>query len=365
MSFDLTIIPHKDWFPSNNHPIIIAGPCSAESQEQLLLTAHQLSATKSASVLRAGIWKPRTRPDVFEGVGEKGLLWMAEAKAQTGLLTAVEIASPKHLELCLKHGIDMVWIGARTTVNPFSVQEIAQALKGVDIPVLIKNPLHPDLKLWIGAIERINLAGVNKIMAVHRGFFTYEKTVYRNIPLWEVPIELKRLFPNLPILCDPSHISGKRELLFSVAQEAMDLAMDGLMIEVHCDPENAKTDAAQQITPKDLEVLLAKIIKREAQAGKGCIDKLDLLRHEVDKIDYDLLKILAKRMDIIREIGVYKKEQNLTVLQIERLRLMIQDRLSFGSTIQLDNRFILKLLQMVHNESIRIQTDMMNTRDLE
>lgn len=363
MSADLNIQTPENWYWGQQHPIVIAGPCSAESEEQVLTTARQLAQIPMISTLRAGVWKPRTRPDGFEGAGENAIQWLLKAREETGLKLTVEVAKPEHVELCLKHDIDMLWIGARTSANPFSVQEIAESLKGIDIPVMVKNPVHPDLKLWIGAIERLNKSGIQKLMAVHRGFFTHEKTSYRNLPLWEIPIELKRLCPTLPILCDPSHISGKRKLLASVTQKAMDLAFDGIMIESHFNPTIAKTDANQQITPENLKDLLSNLMLRQEKGNAELGETLENLRFELDRLDHDLLEVLGQRMDKIREIGNYKKDRNMTVLQIERLRSMILERIEVGKDLNLDQKFVLKLLQLVHNESIRIQTGILNEEE--
>jgi chorismate mutase len=347
----------------SDFPLIIAGPCSAESLEQVVETGKAVAACGRVSYYRAGIWKPRTRPDGFEGVGEKGLEWLNVMKRETGLKTAVEVASPAHLEAALKAGIDMVWLGARTSANPFSVQEIAGTLKGVDIPVMVKNPLHPDLKLWIGALERIHGAGIKKIVAVHRGFYTYDNGPYRNLPMWEIPIELKRLIPELPVINDPSHISGKRNLVFETAQKALDLAMDGLMIETHISPDNAKTDANQQLTPLQLCDLLSQLVLRKEYGTADFEIVLEKIRKEVDDIDSELLQILFRRMEKIREIGLIKKENNITVLQIDRLRKMMKSRLKTGKELGLDSKFVLKLLQLVHKESIQLQTGIMNKKD--
>jgi len=345
--------------PQSKSPIIIAGPCSAESFEQVMATGKAIVECPEVEFYRAGIWKPRTRPDGFEGLGEIALPWLAAMKKETGLKTVVEVATPNHVELCLNAGIDMIWVGARTTANPFSVQEIAEALRGVNIPVLVKNPLHPDLKLWIGALERINKAGISSLAAVHRGFFTYDNGPFRNLPMWEIPIELKRLIPNLPVITDPSHISGKRKLIPEVAQKAMDLAMDGLMIETHINPKNAKTDAAQQLTPQGLKNLLGSLILRKEYGTKDFESLLEKIRKDVDDIDSELLQILWRRMEKIEEIGRYKKENDITVLQIDRLRKMMISRLKTGKELGLDKKFILKLLQLVHKESIQIQTKIM------
>ncbi len=360
MGTDIEITPFADWLPVEGGPFIIAGPCSAESEHQVMETARQIAEIPMVKVFRSGIWKPRTRPGDFEGVGEKGLKWLKKVKNVYGLKTTVEIAEPKHVELALKYNIDMLWIGARTVVNPFSVQSLAEALQGVDIPILIKNPINPDLKLWVGAIERINAAGIDKIVAVHRGFHYFEKSPYRNAPMWEIPIELKRIAPSLPIIVDPSHISGKRELLQSVSQRAFDLEMDGLMIESHYDPGNAKTDASQQLAPKDLKEILENLIIREK---KGDIDfevKLEELRTEIDKIDGQLLQNLAQRMEIVDEIGEYKEQKGITILQMKRWAGIIEDRLSIGTHLGLNDTFLKNLLALMHKESLQRQTDIFN-----
>ncbi|MBN2746661.1 MAG: bifunctional 3-deoxy-7-phosphoheptulonate synthase/chorismate mutase type II [Bacteroidales bacterium] len=345
-----------------NFPLIIAGPCSAETRHQVISTASQIASLNKVTYYRAGLWKPRTRPDGFEGLGEKALPWLAEAKALTGLKMAVEVAMPSHVELSLKAGIDLLWIGARTTANPFSVQEIAEALQGVDIPVLVKNPLHPDLKLWIGALERINKAGVRKLGAVHRGFYTYDNGPFRNLPMWELPIELKRLNPDLPVITDPSHISGKRSLVAEVAQKALDLAMDGLMIESHFHPNHAKTDANQQLTPASLSKILNKLNLRQEFGTEDFESILTEIRREIDHIDSELLQILSRRMEKIEGIGRIKMENNITILQIERLRQMMISRLKTGKELGLDSAFILKLLQLVHKESIQVQTKLLTKK---
>ena len=346
--------------PQSKNPLIISGPCSAESFEQVMETGKAIAQIPQVEYYRAGIWKPRTRPDGFEGLGEAALPWLAAMKKETGLKTVVEVATPNHVELSLGAGVDMIWLGARTTANPFSVQEIAEALRGVKIPVLVKNPLHPDLKLWIGALERINHVGITKIAAVHRGFYTYDNGPFRNLPMWEIPIELKRLIPDLPVITDPSHISGKRELIPEIAQKAMDLAMDGLMIEAHINPIKAKTDAAQQLTPQGLKELLDNLIHRREYGTNDFESLLEKIRKEVDNIDSELLQILWRRMEKIEEIGRYKKENDITVLQIDRLRKMMISRLKTGKELGLDKQFVLKLLQLVHKESIQIQTKIMN-----
>jgi chorismate mutase len=353
--------PLISWLKPVSEPFVISGPCSAESRRQVLETALGLAATGMVSVLRAGVWKPRTRPRAFEGKGEEALQWLVEAREATGLPLAVEVASPAHLELCLKYGIDMVWIGARTTVNPFSVQEIADALFGTDLPVLVKNPINPDLKLWIGAIERIHQAGIDRIIAVHRGFNTFDDSVFRNVPLWEIPIELRRIFPGLPIICDPSHISGNRRLLLQVAQNAIDLDYDGLMIESHCNPDKALTDSSQQVTPEGLLYLLNNLVVRRA----GCVKaeptrQLEAYRRQIDEIDRNILYFLSKRMDIVEKIGHLKKENDITILQIRRWNNIFKDRMKRGQALGLDPAFLRTLLEMVHQQSIELQTRIMN-----
>lgn len=360
MSTNIDIAPI---FQNTGFPPIIAGPCSAENRDQVITTAKELAKIPQVQYYRAGLWKPRTRPDGFEGLGEKALPWLQEVKELTGLKTTVEVAMPQHIEACLKAGIDMIWIGARTTANPFSIQELAQSLKGVDIPVLVKNPLHPDLKLWIGALERFNNAGIKHLAAVHRGFYTYDNGPYRNLPMWEIPIELKRLIPDLQIITDPSHISGKRKLIQEIAQKALDLDMDGLMIETHCNPSIAKTDSEQQLTPAALEKLLNKLVLRAVHGSADFENILHKIRLDVDEIDAELLQILARRMEKIEEIGRIKMDQNITILQIDRLRQMIKTRLKSAKELGLDNGFVLKMLQLVHKESIQVQTRLMTKKN--
>jgi len=355
MSPKLKILPLNEWIDTDGKPLVVAGPCSAESEDQLLKTAHQLAAIRQVNVFRAGIWKPRTRPGDFEGVGEEGLKWLKQVKQETRLLTTVEVADSSHVELALKYNVDILWIGARTVVNPFSVQAIAEAVAGVDVPVMVKNPLNPDIKLWLGAIERFNTVGINKLIAVHRGFHYFEKSPFRNAPMWEIPIELKRIAPSLPIIVDPSHICGKRELIESISQKALDLEMDGLMIESHFDPVHAFTDAAQQITPAALKELLNKLVIRQEKGDINFQHKLEELRTEIDKLDVELLQILAKRMQIIDEIGEYKSENDITILQMKRWVGIIKDRMSIGTHLGLENTFLKKLLNLIHKESIQRQ----------
>ncbi len=355
MGSNIEIMPLEAWFNLNNFPLVISGPCSAESREQLMSTAKEIAKISQVRVLRAGIWKPRTRPGEFEGVGEEGLKWLFDAKRATGLLTTVEVAEPAHVEMALKHGVDILWLGARTVVNPFSVQAIAEALKGTHVPVMVKNPVSPDLKLWLGAIERVYSAGITKIIAIHRGFHYFKKSPFRNAPMWEIPIELKRAIPNIPIVVDPSHICGRRSLLEEISQKAFDLEMDGLMIESHIDPATAKTDAAQQVSPAQLKTLLDNLVIRERQGNPEFQNKLEELRTEIDKLDGEMLEILAKRMEIINEIGDYKIENDITILQMKRWAGIIEDRLSIGTNLGLDKEFLLNLLKLIHTESIKKQ----------
>ncbi len=360
MGTDVNILPLNQWFPNDFGRLIIAGPCSAESENQVIETAREIATIPEVKIFRAGLWKPRTRPGDFEGVGETGLHWLKRVKDEFGLKICVEVAEPGHVEMALKHNIDFLWLGARTVVNPFSVQAISEALKGTDIGVMIKNPVNPDIKLWIGAIERIHATGINKVIAIHRGFHYFEKSPFRNAPMWEIPFELKRLIPSLPILVDPSHICGNRELLATISQKAMDLEMDGLMIETHFDPSIAKTDAAQQITPKELRSLLDNLKIREMSGDIDFQIKLEELRTEIDKTDGQLLQILATRMKIIDEIGEYKKDNDITILQMKRWAGIIEDRLAIGTHLGLDEQFLKRLLLLIHKESIQRQTNIFN-----
>jgi chorismate mutase len=361
----LHIKPIKEWLDNGlNKPLIIAGPCSAETEEQVMETARQIKANTNSSVLRSGIWKPRTRPGSFEGVGEIGLRWLKSASKETGLKTIVEVAYPQHVEAALKHEVDMVWIGARTAANPFSVQEIANAIEGANIPVLIKNPVNPDLDLWIGAIERIYKSGIDQIAAIHRGFYPFEKTKLRNIPKWELVIELKRQIPDLPLICDPSHISGSVEYIQEIAQKALDLNLDGLMIETHRDPKNAKSDAKQQITPLELSAVLNSLNFRQSSVDDSeFLNKLEQFRQQIDSIDYQLLELLSQRMEIVGEIGKYKCENNVTILQLRRWENIIKTRSQTGIKLDLNPEFILKLLELVHKESIQKQAEVMDNND--
>lgn len=361
MKLDLKIQPLSSWITAKAQPLLIAGPCSAETEEQLVATAHLLAATGKVTALRAGIWKPRTRPGEFEGIGSIGLEWLKRAKAETGLPTAVEVATAKHVEEALKGGVDILWIGARSTANPFTVQEIADALKGVDIPVMIKNPVNPDLSLWIGALERVNNAGITKLAAIHRGFSSYEKTAFRNEPMWDLAINLKTHAPELPIICDPSHISGNRELIPYVSQKALDMDMQGLMIESHIDPSVAWTDAKQQVTPSALVELIDRLTLRKPEVvNKDVKDKLADLRDNIDKIDDLVIAKLAERMKIVEQIGNYKKDNGITILQVNRWDEILQKRTNYGKALNLNPEFTEKLLELIHGESIRKQTEIMN-----
>jgi chorismate mutase len=363
MNYQLDIRPLISWLGIAEKPLVISGPCSAETEEQLLSTAHALAHVKQVRLFRAGIWKPRTRPYAFEGVGEVGLKWLQRVKQETGLFTTVEVATPQHVELALKYNIDVLWIGARTVVNPFSIQEVAEALQGIPNPVMVKNPISPDLKLWIGALERLNRAGIKQLAAIHRGFFSFNKTPYRNAPMWELPIELRRIFPSLPIVVDPSHICGRADLLQGIAQKALDLNMDGLMIESHISPSTALSDADQQITPERLKTLLDSLTVRQEKGSSSFENLLEELRSEIDKIDSELLEILSRRMQIVTEIGKTKKDSNIMILQIERWRTIINKRLADGTKRGLSAEFLKSLLELVHGESIRIQNNIMNEPD--
>ena len=360
MKLNLNIEKTDNWLPNKN-PIIISGPCSVESEEQVLQTALEVSKSKKVSILRGGIWKPRTRPNSFEGVGEQGLSWLKQAGNSVGLPVATEVANAEHVEACLKNNIDMLWIGARTTVNPFSVQEIANALKGVDIPVFVKNPITPDINLWVGALERINAVGINKLGAIHRGFSSFDKSSYRNTPMWEIPIELRLMCPQIPMICDPSHIAGDKELIPYVSQKAIDLDMEGLMIESHINPLVAKSDAKQQVTPLELDVLINNLIIREKHSeSEEFINKLEQLRSVIDELDEELINKFSSRMSIIQKIGEYKHENNVTILQLERWEQILKNRSFLADKVGLSDDFIKKMLELVHQESIRVQTQVMN-----
>ncbi len=343
--------------PSDNpRPFVIAGPCSAETEEQVMTTARQLAA-KGCHIFRAGIWKPRTKPGGFEGNGEKALPWMQRVKEETGMLTATEVATPEHVELALKYGIDILWVGARTTANPFAMQALADSLKGVDIPVLVKNPVNPDLELWIGAMERINQAGITRLGAIHRGFSSYEKKIYRNPPMWQIPIELHRRIPKLPIFHDPSHTGGRRDLIAPLCQQAMDLGMDGLIVESHCSPDDAWSDAKQQVTPDVLDYILSRLVIRDKVEAT---DSLSDLRRQIDEIDNDLIDLLARRMKISRQIGEYKKEKGMTIVQPRRYTQILDKRGAQGSLQGIDPECIKNIFEHIHEESVRQQMEIIN-----
>ncbi|MGN6637520.1 MAG: chorismate mutase [Mucilaginibacter sp.] len=355
------IQPLESWIQAKSEPLLIAGPCSAETEEQLVATAHLLANTGKVTALRAGIWKPRTRPGEFEGIGSIGLEWLKRAKEETGLPTTVEVATAKHVEEALKSGVDILWVGARSTVNPFTVQEIADALKGVDVPVMVKNPVNPDLSLWIGALERINGAGITKLAAIHRGFSSHEKSAFRNEPMWDMAINLKTHAPQLPIICDPSHICGNRELLGYVAQKALDLDMQGLMMESHIDPSVAWTDAKQQVTPAALAEIVDRLTLRKPEIkGAELKDILGDLRNKIDKIDDIVFQKMAERMKIVEKIGNYKKDNGVTILQVNRWDEILHKRTAYAKALNLSTEFAEKLLELIHSESIRKQTEIMN-----
>ena len=343
--------------PSDNErPFVIAGPCSAETEEQVMKTALELRM-KGCHNFRAGVWKPRTKPGGFEGNGEKALPWMQRVKKETGMMVATEVATPEHVELAMKYDIDILWIGARTSANPFAVQALADALKGVDVPVFVKNPVNPDIELWIGALERINQAGVKRLGAIHRGFSSYDKKIYRNLPMWQIPIELRRRYPDLPMICDPSHIGGRRELIAPLCQQAMDLGVDGLIVESHCDPDKAWSDAKQQVTPDVLDYILSLLVIRDETVTTEGITQL---RHQIAELDNQLMDLLAKRMRVCREIGHYKKEHNMTVLQTNRYNEILEKRGAQGSLCGMAPEFVAQVFEHIHEESVRQQIEIIN-----
>lgn len=354
-------LPFSQWGLGLDRPLLIAGPCSAESREQVLATADGIvEQAPQVKVFRAGVWKPRTRPGGFEGVGENALPWLAEAKERTGLLTMTEVATPQHVEAALKAGVDMLWIGARTTPNPFSVQAIADALAGVDIPVFVKNPVNPDLQLWIGALERLHSAGLRRLAAIHRGFHWFGRSPYRNHPMWELPVRLKAAFPALELICDPSHIAGNRDLLQGVAQQALDLNFSGLMVETHTTPAQAKSDAAQQVKPEALRALLKGLTFRSAMAEPALRNELQEHRDLIDRLDEEILQKLAARMEVSERIGHFKHAHNIAILQPERWERIMRAQQAMGAGLGLSPRFIQALMDAVHDESIRKQTEVWN-----
>lgn len=352
MQFESILLPGIE----NQRPLVISGPCSAESEEQVLATGRALAAN-GVKIFRAGIWKPRTKPGGFEGVGVIGLPWLQKLKQETGMYTAVEVATKAHVDAALAFGVDILWIGARTTANPFAMQEIADALKGHNVPVLIKNPVNPDIELWIGGIERIYRAGITRIGVIHRGFSSAEKKIYRNLPQWHLPIELRRRYPNLPIICDPSHIGGRRDLVQPLSQQAMDLGFDGLIIESHCNPEVAWSDAKQQVTPDTLtEILSSLVIRDKANTTESLSD----LRQQIDEIDNQILEILAKRMRVSCEIAQYKKENDVQVLQAGRYDEILTKRSQQGVEMGMSEEFVKEVFESIHAESVRKQLALIN-----
>ena len=354
----------KNWY-SGGKPWVIAGPCSAETEEQLLETVEQL-VKNGFTTIRAGVWKPRTRPNSFEGVGKVAFPWIKKAKSlHPHIQFAIEVASAEHVELALKNDIDILWVGARTTVNPFNVQEIAEAVRGVkNKPILVKNPINPDLALWMGALERFDAVGIEKLGAIHRGFSTYQESIYRNIPLWQIPIELKSRYPELLLINDPSHIAGKRDLLFEIAQKAMDLQYDGLIIESHRSPDEAWSDAAQQLTPDALGEMLSHIkIREKSFPNKDFKNELEGIRDQIDETDKELLEVLSRRLELVKKVGQYKKDKNVAIFQLERWNKIIENRPLWGKKLNLDAEFVKSIYQDIHDESIRIQTDIYNNEE--
>lgn len=340
----------------NERPWVIAGPCSAETEEQVMTTARNLAA-KGCHMFRAGVWKPRTKPGGFEGNGEKALPWMKRVKEETGMLISTEVATPEHVELAMKYDMDILWVGARTSANPFAMQALADAMRGLKIPVLVKNPVNPDIELWLGALERINQAGIKQLGVIHRGFSSYDKKIYRNLPMWQIPIELHRRVPVLPIICDPSHIGGRRDLIAPLCQQAMDLGFDGLIVESHCNPDEAWSDAKQQVTPDILDYILSLLIVRsESSTTEG----IRMLRAQIDEIDNTLMDLLAKRFRVCREIGTFKKEHNMTVLQTGRYNEILEKRGAQASLCGMNAEFAAQVFELIHEESVRQQLAIVN-----
>lgn len=352
---ELDILP-LDLASDTHRPLVIAGPCSAETEEQVLNTAKAL-AQKGCRLFRAGVWKPRTKPGGFEGNGEVALKWLQQVKESTGMLVGTEVATPEHVKLCLKYGLDMLWIGARTTANPFAMQSLADSLQGVELPILVKNPVSPDLELWIGAMQRLNQAGIRRLAAIHRGFSSYDNKLYRNNPTWQIPLELRRRIPELPIICDPSHIGGKRELIAPLCQQAMDLGFDGLIIESHCTPDKAWSDAAQQVTPDVLNYILSLLIIRDEHQQ---IDEIVDLRQQIDDLDHQMMELLAKRMRVCRQIGRYKRDHNMTVFQANRYNEILAKRGVQGALYGMNAEFVATVFESIHEESVRQQMDIIN-----
>ncbi|MGQ8335633.1 chorismate mutase [Sunxiuqinia sp. A32] len=361
MGIELDIRPIKDWLPQLNNPLLISGPCSLETEEQTLETAKQLAKDPRVFIYRGGVWKPRTRPGSFEGVGSVGLKWLQTVKKETGLPVGTEVANAQHTEEALKAGLDVLWIGARSTASPFVVQEIADVVKGTDAVVMVKNPVNPDVQLWMGALERLNQAGIKNLVGIHRGFTPFRETKYRNYPNWKTFIELRRLMPNLPVICDPSHIAGKREYLYEVSQKAFDMGMEGLMLESHRDPSCALSDKDQQVTPAELFAILDKLVIRYSSSpNKQFENQLELLRSRIDALDAELMEVLASRVEIVKQIGQYKKENNVTALQINRWTELMNKRIDTGEKMNLNKTFVQILFQLIHEDSVRMQTEIMD-----
>ena len=362
MSKKLNIEPINSWIKNDSDPLIISGPCSAESYDQLRETCNQLKS-HGINLMRAGVWKPRTRPGTFEGNGEDALKWIADIKKELDVQFTVEVANTSHIELALKYGIDILWIGARTTVNPFSVQEIADAIKGTDTPVLIKNPINPDLSLWMGALERINKAGISKIGAIHRGFSMTGKSKYRYVPMWKIAIDLMSNMPELPVICDPSHICGNREMIYDISQKALDLGYEGLIIESHIDPENAWSDAKQQVTPISLKEIISNLkIKKKIEKNQNHKILLEDLRESIDSVDKDLIGVLEKRFNLVKKIAEFKENQDLTVFQVKRWNEIFESRKKWSTKKNLDTSFIEELYKLIHIASIKSQTEILNKK---
>ena len=332
-------------------PIVIAGPCSAETEEQVMSTARML-ADKGCHIFRAGVWKPRTKPGGFEGNGEKALPWLKEVKEETGMMISTEVATPDHVELAMRYDMDVLWVGARTSANPFAMQALADSMQGLQIPVLVKNPVNPDLELWIGGLQRLNQAGIKRLGVIHRGFSSYDKKIYRNLPMWQIPIELRRRIPGLPIICDPSHIGGRRDLIAPLCQQAMDLGLDGLIVESHCNPKEAWSDAKQQVTPDILDYILSLLVIRD---DTFTTEDIRSLRAQIDELDNSLMELLAKRFRLCREIGTFKKEHNMTILQTRRYNEILEKRGMQAGLCGMNPKFAAHIFELIHEESVRQQ----------
>lgn len=337
-------------------PIVIAGPCSAETEEQVMSTARML-ADKGCHIFRAGVWKPRTKPGGFEGNGEKALPWLKEVKEEIGMMISTEVATPDHVELAMRYDMDVLWVGARTSANPFAMQALADSMQGLQIPVLVKNPVNPDLELWIGGLQRLNQAGIKRLGVIHRGFSSYDKKIYRNLPMWQIPIELRRRIPGLPIICDPSHIGGRRDLIAPLCQQAMDLGFDGLIVESHCNPKEAWSDAKQQVTPDILDYILSLLVIRD---DTFTTEDIRSLRAQIDELDNSLMELLAKRFRLCREIGTFKKEHNMTILQTRRYNEILEKRGTQAGLCGMNPKFAAHIFELIHEESVRQQLAIVN-----